>query len=95
MSDLFASQGIPIIYYGTEQGFSGDHDPVNRETMWGHYDTSNDLFQAVSAMAKFRTSQGPSLYQSPQVERYADKQFYAFTRGTVRWYNNYTIGGFA
>lgn len=83
MAYVIFAEGIPIIYYGTEQGFSGDHDPVNRETMWGHYDTSNDLFQAVSAMAKFRTSQGPSLYQSPQVERYADKQFYAFTRGMV------------
>ena len=28
------SQGIPIIYYGTEQEFNGCNDPDNREVLW-------------------------------------------------------------
>lgn len=28
------STGIPIIYYGTEQGFNGGNDPNNREPLW-------------------------------------------------------------
>jgi len=41
---LFTS-GIPIIYYGTEQGFSGGSDPNCREEMWTtHYVTTNGLF---------------------------------------------------
>jgi len=27
--------GIPIIYYGDEQGFNGGADPQNREPIWG------------------------------------------------------------
>jgi alpha-amylase len=42
---LFSS-GIPIIYYGTEQGFDGGSDPDCREIMWPtEYDTTNDLYQ--------------------------------------------------
>ena len=37
----FVSDGIPILYYGQEQGFSGGGDPQNREAMWtSKYDTS-------------------------------------------------------
>ncbi len=31
---LMTSPGVPIIYYGTEQDFRGDRDPVNREDMF-------------------------------------------------------------
>jgi alpha-amylase len=27
-------KGIPIVYYGTEQGYAGGYDPDNRETLW-------------------------------------------------------------
>ncbi|KII86288.1 glycoside hydrolase family 13 protein [Plicaturopsis crispa FD-325 SS-3] len=35
----FIYDGIPIMYYGQEQGFSGGGDPNNREAMWpsGYY----------------------------------------------------------
>ena len=76
-------KGIPIIYYGTEQGFKGPSDPNNRESLWPHYDTSNELYTTISKMAKFRNSVGTSLYTAEQVERYVDDQFFAFTRGNV------------
>jgi alpha-amylase len=30
----FTEQGIPCVYYGTEQGFAGGNDPGNREDLW-------------------------------------------------------------
>eukprot|EP00345_Euplotes_harpa_P010929 CAMPEP_0168338790 /NCGR_PEP_ID=MMETSP0213-20121227/13067_1 /TAXON_ID=151035 /ORGANISM="Euplotes harpa, Strain FSP1.4" /LENGTH=361 /DNA_ID=CAMNT_0008344681 /DNA_START=1 /DNA_END=1083 /DNA_ORIENTATION=- len=35
-------QGIPIVYYGAEQGFNGGQDPANREVLWGHMDTNSE-----------------------------------------------------
>lgn len=31
---LMTTDGIPSLYYGVEQQFSGGNDPANRETMW-------------------------------------------------------------
>jgi glycosidase len=31
---LLTSEGIPSLYYGVEQEFSGGNDPANRETFW-------------------------------------------------------------
>jgi len=31
---LMTMDGIPCIYYGTEQGYNGGNDPANREDMW-------------------------------------------------------------
>ena len=31
---VLMSEGIPIIYYGTEQEFNGCNDPDNREPLW-------------------------------------------------------------
>lgn len=39
------SQGIPIVYYGSEQGFHGSNDPANREALWTtKMDTTNPLY---------------------------------------------------
>ena len=43
----------------------------------------SDLYKFVSTLAKFRTKMGSSLYESKQIERYVDDQFFAFTRGNV------------
>lgn len=52
---LFTQDGIPCVYYGTEQGFAGGNDPANREPLWSSaYDTSGPLFQHVSALATLR-----------------------------------------
>ncbi|KZT66206.1 glycoside hydrolase family 13 protein [Daedalea quercina L-15889] len=34
MSWLFIQDGIPILYYGQEQGYAGANDPYNREALW-------------------------------------------------------------
>lgn len=38
------STGIPIIYYGTEQGFSGNTDPYDREPLWNSMNTQSELY---------------------------------------------------
>jgi len=40
---LFA-QGIPIVYYGSEQGFNGGNDPFNREALWPSMNPNNPLY---------------------------------------------------
>lgn len=44
LSFLLLQRGIPCIYYGTEQGFSGGNDPGNREDMW---DMSGSIFTKI------------------------------------------------
>ena len=34
MSFIFMTDGIPIVYYGQEQGMHGNSDPYNREALW-------------------------------------------------------------
>jgi len=61
---LFTWDGIPCIYYGTEQEFSGGVDPANREDMWrGNrssstpiqpWDTTNPTFTLIHDMIQLR-----------------------------------------
>lgn len=38
------TRGIPIIYYGMEQGFNGGDDPNNRESLWNAMNDQSDLY---------------------------------------------------
>lgn len=74
------SAGIPIVYYGTEQLFSGGNDPNCREALWPsqwnqNTDMYNFLNKAISNRKKFQ------VWNYPQVQRYSTTNFYAFTRG--------------
>lgn len=76
------SLGIPIVYYGTEQGFDGGKDPQNREPLWtSGFSTSGPLFNFTSNIVHWRKQY--EVWNYPQIERYADNNFYAFTRGTT------------
>ena len=58
---LMTEEGIPCLYYGTEQEFSGGNDPANREVLWNTgFTRSNDTFQHFSKLARLR-AQYPSL----------------------------------
>ncbi len=55
---LFTLPGIPVIYYGTEQGFTEQRASMFA-TGWGsggrdHYDTSAPLYRDIAAMAALR-----------------------------------------
>ena len=77
---LFTS-GIPIIYYGTEQGFNGGSDPNCREIMWTtQYDTSNDLYQFLKlAIGVRKTTQAWTLEYPAWY--WADNNFGLFAKG--------------
>jgi glycosidase len=62
---LLTSRGVPILYYGTEQGFDGGGDPWCREDMWAgqwnfgpslgdNYDLAHRLFRRVRAIVEAR-----------------------------------------
>nr|AGU13047.1 alpha-amylase [Moneuplotes crassus] len=77
----FFLQGIPMVYYGTEQAFKGGDDPANREPLWGHMDTNSEMYKFVTNMVKARKDF--NVWEHPHVERYVNHDIYAFSRGEV------------
>jgi alpha-amylase len=77
---LFTS-GIPIVYYGAEQGYNGGADPANRESLWPNYNTNHDLYKFLASYVGVRKAQKVWTYS--QVQRYSTNNFYAFSRGNV------------
>ncbi len=79
---LLTSQGVPCIYYGTEQGFDGggNHDSHVRECMfgggWGAFDTKghhffnpgHPIYQVIAKIAEIRQSE-PALRYGRQYFR--------------------------
>jgi alpha-amylase len=52
---LFTEDGLPCIYYGTEQQFAGGNDPANREDLWvSEYKTDNPTFQWIRKLSRIR-----------------------------------------
>lgn len=59
MAYPFVSDGIPILYYGQEQGFSGGEDPANREPLWdSNYDETSDGYKFVQMLTAVRSAAG-------------------------------------
>jgi glycosidase len=57
---IFTIPGIPYIYYGTEQGFTGAGEPANREDLWDSgYDTSSTHFQVLKQWTALRGELAP------------------------------------
>lgn len=55
LSYLFTEDGIPCVYYGTEQDFAGGNDPQNREPLWwSGYATDGDTFRLVARLSRIR-----------------------------------------
>ncbi len=74
---LLTSRGIPIVYQGTEQGFSGGDDPANREDMT--FDTSNELYKYIAKLNAVRNTH-PALQNGSQKEKWSDNTVYGFQR---------------
>jgi alpha-amylase len=73
----FINDGIPILYYGQEQGYQGGNDPANREALWlSSYTTDNKPLlthvttlnaarkQAISSNSNFLTTKAAFIPQS-------------------------------
>lgn len=72
---LFTLQGIPCLYYGTEQGLNGTVDgsgqpdltanESSREALWGKpnaFDKTAPMFQVIQALSRLRDSEPPLRY---------------------------------
>jgi len=77
LAALFCLQGVPCVYYGTEQGISGHkHDDLTddsmvREALWGKpggFDTSHPLYLDTQQLLQIRASQ-PALRYGRQYFR--------------------------
>jgi glycosidase len=56
---LFTENGIPCVYYGTEQDLAGGNDPANREDLWQTgYKTSGATFQWIQKLTAMRKKYG-------------------------------------
>ncbi|MFS8069457.1 MAG: alpha-amylase family glycosyl hydrolase, partial [Byssovorax sp.] len=52
---LFTKNGIPCVYYGTEQDLAGGNDPANREDLWlTGYKTEGATFQWIQKLTAMR-----------------------------------------
>lgn len=83
IAHMFFTNGVPIIYYGTEQGFSGGiSGNYCREPLWPtKYNTQTDMYWFLSQLNKLYDLVSP---QQEQVEeRWQDDTFYAFIRGPM------------
>ena len=80
--NMLFNPGIPIVYYGSEQGFSGGNDPQCREVMWtSGFDTSNDLYTFLkSAIAARKSTKAWSLSYPKYL--HADDKIGVFSRGS-------------
>ena len=77
---VLMTQGIPIVYYGTEQWLEGTQDPANRAPLWNYgFNTQTEMYVLIQTILKYRAKM--KLWQENQVERYLDDEFLAFTRG--------------
>jgi alpha-amylase len=65
---LYTWDGIPCLYYGTEQAFAGGTDPGNREDMWSAdssregyapFSTDHEMFRYVKALIALRKQHEP------------------------------------
>ncbi|KAK0236687.1 GH13 alpha-amylase precursor [Armillaria nabsnona] len=66
----FVTDGIPILYYGQEQGYQGYVDPANREALWlSGYQTSDkplmDQVKILNSARKFAISSNSSFLTTP------------------------------
>jgi len=54
MTFNFMSSGIPVVYAGQEHGFSGAHDPDNREALWTSGFANSTAYQFIARLNTLR-----------------------------------------
>ena len=83
------SRGVPIVYYGSEQGFYGQTDPYDREPLWTtNYTTTSTYYQHLKALNRWRNTTQPWL-DDTQVWVAVTDSYLVFTRaGSLVVVNN-------
>ncbi|KAG9237933.1 glycoside hydrolase family 13 protein [Amylocarpus encephaloides] len=79
------ADGIPVIYQGQEQHFSGGADPYDREALWtSNYDTDSPLYNFVKQMNAIRSmsfTKSSSYLAWKQTVTYSDGHIIAIRKG--------------
>lgn len=87
------ARGIPILYAGTEQGYTGGADPANREDMWrSAYSTTGDLYTWIAKLMAAKKTLG-GLGANDHVHLYVTSTAYAFSRAGGKLVVLTTTGG--
>jgi glycosidase len=85
---LYTEDGIPCLFYGTEQEFSGGNDPGNREVLWTTgMPTNGDTFAHIARLGRIRKAyvalrraDTKVLWSSTHVAQEDDAGIFAFER---------------
>lgn len=85
---IFTAQGVPCVYYGTEQEFSGGNDPSNREDMWPTgFPTDGRTFTLIQRLAQIRKDSAALrrgaitvVWSTDRIEEEEDAGIFAFER---------------
>jgi glycosidase len=88
---LMTVPGVPMIYYGTEQGFTGANDPSNREDLsTSNYNQNHPLYLWIQQLTALRKKYEPLRHgtlefrwTSPRQGQGEDIGIIAFTRTTA------------
>jgi len=73
--------GIPIVYYGDEQGYKGGNDPANRESLWNNMNRNSKIYQALKKAINVRKTH--KVWNHPYKDLWHTDTMLAFTRGEV------------
>ncbi|MCJ1234349.1 hypothetical protein MMC14_002310 [Varicellaria rhodocarpa] len=80
------SDGIPVVYQGQEQGFTGGDDPTNREALWLSGFQKTDLYNFTSTINDLRRrviSQSPKYTTSNNTVIYNDTTTIGMLKGVT------------
>jgi glycosidase len=85
---LFTIQGIPCLYYGTEQGLNGRGNKLEavREALWGKpdkFDQEHDFYKAIQETSRIRAEE-PALRYGRQYFREVSPNKYDFNISAVK-----------
>ncbi|KAL5360126.1 glycoside hydrolase superfamily [Aspergillus floccosus] len=84
---MFLTDGIPIVYAGQEQHYSGGNDPANREATWlSGYSTSATLYTWIATtnqIRKLAISKDSGYVQAKNNPFYYDSNTIAMRKGTT------------
>jgi alpha-amylase len=86
---VMTEDGIPCIYYGTEQGFTGGNDPANREDMWltnfdetgSHFVYTQKLIALRKKYSALRRGDQKVVWATGHTGDEGDAGIFAFERG--------------
>ena len=76
---ILFSEGIPIVYYGTEQGDGNGNDPFNRKPLWMALNPGSPMYSFITILVGYRKKL--KVWNEKFIERYVSDDVFIFSRG--------------